>query len=139
MANFVMTRTFLSNSVQCLVDPAASPPLQSASLHLFDNNFTPVETMVISDLNEASFPGYSSQGLTWIPPTYYFGPWSEADFVPLIFTNTDTVNSYTIYGYYVLDAGGALVGAGLFSGSPLTLGPLGTLPVYFILTIENVP
>lgn len=139
MANFVMCRPFLTNSVQCLVDPAAAPPLQAATLHLFVNNFTPVDYMVIADLTEASFPGYAPVNLVWVPPTFYFGPWSEADFVPVLFTNTDTTNSYTVYGYYVLDAGGALVGAGLFAGSPLTLVPFGTLPVYFILTIENVP
>lgn len=74
-------------------------------MHLFQNNYTPLNTSVLGDFTEATFSGYTSQNIaTWgvAAVAAHVGTITPA---PLTFTRNSTGAGQTIYGYYVTDAG----------------------------------
>jgi hypothetical protein len=74
----------------------------SFHLHLYKNNFTPVEASVLGDFTEADFSGYATQAfgfttaLTVAGISYIVGS-------PLMWQQNGGGTSNTIYGYYVTD------------------------------------
>ena len=104
--------------------------------HLFQNNYTPSEATVLTDLTEANFTGYAAKTVyvlgsvnspKWQTPlTDASGiTYSEAD-QQLSWQNTGTT-SQTIYGYYVTDTtGNDLLWVERFA-TPRTLGQNDTL------------
>jgi hypothetical protein len=73
-------------------------------LHLFKNNYTPVETSTYSSFTESTATGYSAKtltGATWSISTDGGGT-TTATYPAQTFTYTATE---TIYGYYVTDNG----------------------------------
>lgn len=78
---------------------------QALTLHLFQNNYTPVKGSVLANFTEANFGGYTG-GVAlagWTAPALSAGRMvSQAN--PITQTCDGTGAANTIYGYYVKDA-----------------------------------
>lgn len=96
------------------------------TLRLYQNNRTPAETDVASDYTEATFPGYAAQALNDFGTPFLNGA-NKAQMQSGLhtFTSTGSSPSNTIYGYYVTDSGGNLVGAELRAAGPVTINASG--------------
>lgn len=99
---------------------------------LFTNNYTPLESSVVSDFTQATFTGYAAIQLTsWSTPAYSSGKARTSNAV-ITFTNTGG-SSATIYGYYVTDSGNT----NLFFAERDPLGPITLNPGdSYAITIE---
>jgi hypothetical protein len=89
-------------------------------LHLYTNNYTPVEGSLLANFTECVATGYAVKTLTgasWTVATA--AGTTEASYAEQTFTLTA---SATVYGYYVTDsAGTGLLWAELFSGGPFSI------------------
>lgn len=84
--------------------------LDGLTIKLFQNDYTPVNTSVAGDFTVATFDGYSNQTLSGFSAAA-LNVDNKAQTVGDLVTWTKTAGatSNTIYGYYVVTGGGALV------------------------------
>ena len=101
-------------------------------IHLYKNDVTTADGIVIGDLTEADFPGYAQQLLdpmNWIPynPVEYH---YEIDYgIPVEFVAAGTgFSSQTVYGFYLCNSFGDLLMAERFD-LPRNVTPGATLAV----------
>jgi len=89
-------------------------------LHLYSNNYTPVEGSAVGNFTEASASGYAAKSLTgssWTITTTTGT--TEAVYAEQTFTFTA---AQVVYGYYVTDAANTgLLWAELFTGAPFNI------------------
>lgn len=93
--------------------------------HLYQNNYTPTDSSVLSDFVEANFTGYAAQTVAataWNNATTDASGNTCATAADLVWTNTGTT-SQTIYGYYVTDTGGTILEWCERFANPRTLNP----------------
>jgi hypothetical protein len=101
-----------------MLAPVATFLGANATLHLYQNNHTPLHGDTAAAYTEATFSGYAG-----IPLTSWGTPYLSADFHAWIdevlrtWTCTASSPANTIYGYYVLGAGGRLLWAELAATS----------------------
>jgi hypothetical protein len=77
------------------------------SMHLYQNDYTPTDGMVVGDFTEATFPGYVDYTLEpehWVAPALVGSLYeiNYNDFAAFIADGTG-FSSQTIYGYWVED------------------------------------
>ncbi len=118
----------LDNTVQVAANKATdltakkAGDLALATVHLFTNNYTPLPTSVVGDFTEAAYVGYAAGVVAG---------WTANDIQADGTVTTDSTNVMpfvgpvggagpTVYGYYVLSAGG---------GTPLIYATRFTAPV----------
>lgn len=81
------------------------------SLRLYKNDYTPVAASVLADFTEATFMGYFRRDLAradWSTPVTVLGrARSEHGTAALTWTNSGA--SQTVYGYFIVDPGTAIV------------------------------
>lgn len=99
--------------------------LAAASVHLFQNNHTPVDGDTVATFTEANFVGYAAAGApSWgTPSTANPSVMSTTSGV----TFTCSLSAQSVYGYYALDSGGNLLFADNLGYVLLTEG--GTLTI----------
>jgi hypothetical protein len=89
-------------------------------LHLYANNYTPVEGSVIGSFTECTASGYASKlltGASWTITTVTGT--TEAVYAEQTFTFTA---AQTVYGYYVTDSGSTIcLWAEIFTGAPFNI------------------
>lgn len=89
-------------------------------IHLYSNNYTPVEGSTVANFTECSAAGYASQlltGASWSIATS--SGTSEAAYAERTFTFTAT---QVVYGYYVTNSANTIVlWAELFTGGPFNI------------------
>jgi len=76
----------------------------STFMHLFKNNYSPVETSVLGDFTESTFPGYAAGLSAWNTAAFLNGSGKaeiDADSAT-VFTCSGSA-SESAYGYYVMD------------------------------------
>jgi hypothetical protein len=84
--------------------------LNTLTLRLFQNDYTPVDGSVIGNFTEATFDGYASQSLSDFAAAYLNASnKAEVDASLYIFLMTGAVTPNTIYGYYVTIGGTQVV------------------------------
>lgn len=109
------------------------------NLHLYINNHTPTDGDDVTDYTEATFGGYASIPLaSWGAAFLNAANIAESDEILRTFTCTGAPLTNTVYGYYVTDSGGNLVGAELnpAGGTPITAAGQ-VYPVWPRVTLEN--
>lgn len=120
------TGTFASGSVVTnlgavvLLDWLMKSIGEATSLKLFKNDYTPVSTSVTGDFTEATFGGYTSTPLTragWSAPTTNLEGIAVMDYSTAIDYTPSTTE--TVYGIYVVNAGGTTLWAFRF-GTPIS-------------------
>jgi len=96
-----------------LADWQAGHSGQTFHVHLFKNDYTPVDATVIGDLVEADFTGYARQDfdpVDFAAPTWTPHVAQILLSVFLTFTASGALSTpQTTYGYYVQDEDGELV------------------------------
>lgn len=111
----------------------------SLTVHLYDNDVTPTKDTILTDLNEASFPGYAAQP-TAVPISggmsghiFAFAPFTVQ------FAHTPGADDGVVYGYFFKWVGtGLLGGVARFTGAPVAILALLTqLNVAIVLTDEG--
>jgi len=70
-------------------------------MRLYQNNYTPVDASVLTDFTEATFSGYSAQGLTMGSPVEVANKAVSTATTPCVFTHNGGGTANTIYGYYI--------------------------------------
>lgn len=122
----IIADDIVQNQVNTSADVTAkkAADLALATIHLFTNNIPPTPQNVTADFIEAAFTGYAAQAVAG------WGA-NELSLDGGVATNNTTVlewigpadaSGQTIYGYYILSAGGGtpLIGAYLFA-NPVSL------------------
>jgi hypothetical protein len=110
MSKFALT--FASQKTR-LATMVGAIPLLAPKMGLYKNNIIPTELNVLADFTEADFTGYAQQ-------TPVFGPVViDENGVPVAplsatFTQTGVVITNVVFGMFVIDSTGALLGAALF-------------------------
>jgi len=101
---------------------AVGGSLEAPELGLFQNNvvFDP-DLTVIGDLDEADYTGYAKEALTWDQPSVSDDGNLEMHASQATFRPTDAVTPNDIYGWFLVDAGGALIAGGNFDTAPLPM------------------
>lgn len=93
---------------------------QSITIRLYGNNVTPSETDTAASFTEIVGGGYALKTLVFVDWTLVSGSPSRASAAIQNFTFTGAINAPgTVYGYYMLDANGILMGAERFPVVPL--------------------
>lgn len=93
---------------------------------LFKNNWTPGETDTISAVTPADFPGYSGLvTLTGWAASTWSSPRATITRANVTWTHSASAGSNDIYGYYVVDASGALAWAERNPDGPVTVSANG--------------
>lgn len=74
-------------------------------LHLYKNDYTPVDDSELADFTEADFEGYASEALTnWVAAVTDANGRAFTHADSLTFTKGTGGVSNTVYGYYVVNA-----------------------------------
>jgi hypothetical protein len=93
---------------------------------LFTNNHAPVEADVIGNYVEPTAGWYARQALGNWPASSYVLPNATSVNAPITWTDTGGIGSNaTVYGYFIVDAGGVLMWAELDPAGPFTLSAAG--------------
>lgn len=97
-----------------------------AKLHLFQNNVTPTEDTVLTDLTEANFSGYAAANLDYSAASGIAAHVATATPTAVVFTRAAGATSNSIYGYYVTNqAGTQLLWAERDPAAPIDMSPVG--------------
>jgi len=100
--------------------------LDTYTLHLFVNNYTPLVTSVTANFTEPSGSWYSPIALvSWGTAFVNGSNQGEIDEVIRQWTAGGTVVSESVYGYFVTDSGGLLVWAELNPAGPQPMSMAG--------------
>lgn len=94
---------------------------QALTLKLYSNNVTPAEADIVSSYTEVTGGGYAAKTLAFVSWTVVAGSPTHGTYAiqSFVFTGA-TTGPGTIYGYYVVDANGILLGSEAFPGGPYT-------------------
>ena len=104
--------TLLAGNIQAV--------LNAGTYRLFSNNYTPVvATMVLASLTQNTFPGYAAKTPVFAAPALNVVT-GEMSAPALQWDCTGGVGE-NVYGYYALDAGGALILAERSSFAPVLM------------------
>jgi hypothetical protein len=128
MSKFALT--FASQKTR-LTTMVGAIPLLAPKMGLFKNNIIPTEVNVLADFIEADFTGYAQQ-------TPVFGSVVlDENGVPVAplsaqFTQTGVVIVNVVYGMFLLDSTGALVGAAAFD-APRAFNAIGDFEICNLL------
>ena len=88
-------------------------------LHLYQNNYSPVDGSVIGSFTEATFSGYATQTCaSWSAAATVSGRASTSA-TARTFTNSTGSVGNSIYGYYVTDGSGNLMWAEADPSAPV--------------------
>lgn len=113
--------------------------LDTGSLRLYQNNFTPSPTSVLGDFTVATFDGYANKAIAaW--GAVFLDPLGLATTIaPLqTFTMTGATTPNIVYGAYYLDKNGALMWAERFA-VPVNFAAAGnTLPLVPKFQMGNI-
>lgn len=93
------------------------------TVHLYQNNLSPVYGTVLGDFLECTFSGYGAQAIgPWPGPLPVGDGVHEIMTAPTLTFTSGTGSSNNVYGYYCLDGSGNLIFAELFPGGPYDMG-----------------
>lgn len=114
--------------------------LALCTIDLYQNNITPSKGMLVTDLDVATFTGYTQQVVTApAPPIIDTVNGGQSIIMPShVFAAASpyTVGN-TVYGWYLRTAGGVLVAAGKFA-TPISVGAAGqAVPLQVTLNIND--
>lgn len=88
---------------------------------LYINDYTPTDTSILANFQEAGFPGYAGDSnIVWNPALQANGR-AEIEAAAITFTCTGGGAAESVYGYYVTDTGGALLFAERFDDGPYVM------------------
>jgi hypothetical protein len=105
-------------ALQYLVNLSTSP--QNLLLHLFTNNYTPIENDAIGNYTEATGFGYAAVQLTGASWVYTAGDPSSIAYPQVTFTFSGALGN--VYGYYLTRfTGGELIYEERFSNGPYNI------------------
>lgn len=97
---------------------------QDITIHLFSNNITPAETDTAGNYTEVVGGGYAAKTLVYASWTIVAGSPGVASYAAQDFDFTGTTTAPgTVYGYYLLDADGVLMGSERFPEGVLPFTP----------------
>jgi len=143
---FTPTQDFYAKSWAAYATARATTPF--VQVKLYSNNFTPIEKSIIADFTEADFTGYAAQTGTAFLAAILNGDGSVSSVMSstVQFLQTDVTISQLVYGYFVLDNAGNLVGGERFN-APINFNAIGvgvTLALAFSygpagLGMQNTP
>lgn len=98
---------------------------QNISLKLFSNNVVPAETDTIGSYTEVSGGGYAAKTLAYANWVITGGAPTRAVYPAQDFTFTGATGAPgTIYGYYLVDADGELMGSERFDAGVVPFTPV---------------
>jgi len=107
-----------------------SGKLFGAKLHTFSNNYTPTHLTKLGDLTESTYSGYPSTPPTITWSTVYLNATAQAqsdgNLTSFTGTGAGTPTIETVYGAYLLDGTGALIGAERFASPIPNMGATGS-------------
>lgn len=126
MSNIVVANSALPTLLSALGFDSGDPgPLFEASVRLFQNDFVPNPSMVEGDFDIATYTGYANQMVTaWNGPILTPGGIARITAPGLWFAPSGPEIINTIFGYYVLGAGNALMYARRFDTPQIMNGVL---------------
>lgn len=118
------------------VEYAVGGSVGIVTLKLYKNDVTPGLDSVESDFDEADFDGYADFDLTW-PVGPYINPTGQAEIQAPSnnWTPTGAVTPNTVYGYYLVDSGGDLIGGERFDSPRAMNGILTSLTLLASLVL----
>jgi len=85
------------------LDAIAVFTFPNAILHLYKNNYTPVDTSVLGNFIEANFSGYNFVTTAMGAAVEIGGKATSTDAAARLFTHNGGGTANSIYGYYVTD------------------------------------
>lgn len=105
--------------------PLLTGDLAGAEVCLFVNNYTPVAGSVVGNFTEATFPGYAREPLAGWDAVAIVSDHARQNADDCEFTLSATGGPYSVYGYFVLTAGGDLLWAERDPNAPGVLSTTG--------------
>lgn len=97
---------------------------QVISLRLFSNNHTPAESDTAANYTQVAGGGYAAKSLVFASWTIAGGSPSTGSYAAQDFDFTGATNAPgTIYGYYLVDADGVLMGSERFDAGVVPFTP----------------
>lgn len=108
------------------------------SVHLYQNNYTPVDASVLGSFTEATFSGYADQAVTLGTAVEVGNKAKTTDISAHLFTHNGGATANTIYGYYVKDdTSGVLVWAERFGSSQIMINNGDRITLTLELTADS--
>lgn len=93
--------------------------LNTLTLRLYKNDYTPDEDSISADFTEANFAGYSAQATdNWGDAEEGDGAYAQIEEEAHLFVTTGATAGNSIYGYWLTDAGDNNVYAERFQAGP---------------------
>lgn len=105
-----------------LLENMRAGELALSALHLFQNDITPGPFTAIGDLTEADYSGYLAIPALAFGAVYVSGDGGAKTTLPSQqFDHSGGIVANDIYGWYLTDAGGALLMAQRFDDAPIEM------------------
>lgn len=105
-----------------LLNSLIASEFDGAKVRLFKNDFVPDAETILGDFTAADFPGYAEITLeTWSAAYTNEGGRAQTDHPMVTWTVSDDFVGQTIYGMYVVNAGGDLLWCELATIGPVEL------------------
>jgi len=89
--------------------PLLTSQLAGAQVGVYVNDYTPAAGTQLTDLVEATFPGYSRQNLTGWSAVAIVSDHAKQDASECVFQLSSSGGPYSCYGIFVVDSGGNLL------------------------------
>lgn len=99
--------------------------LDTGELNLYQNDYTPNSETVLADMTVADFSGYGAAAIAdWNDPATEPDGRAVVTSTMCVFASTGPTIQNTIFGWWLTDTDGLLVGAGRFD-NPISMADLG--------------
>lgn len=110
-----------------------------STLHLYQNNYVPVDASVLGNFTEATFSGYADAVIAMQTPAEVAGKAVSIDLVARTFTHNGGGTANTVYGYYVYDPFlGKLIWAERFA-APISMSAIpDIISIQLQLTLDSM-
>ena len=126
-----MAATIANQALLDILDDASADVDElNGTLHLYKNNYTPLTTSVAGDFTECDFSGYAAYdfaagGQNWPAAGLDGANNAQSVHADVVFEHSGGATANDIYGYYMLDGGGAFICAERYAGAPFTIAGVG--------------
>lgn len=132
-----------TDSLVVAIQGVSDGQLGGGSIRLFTNDFVPGPNTVLADITEATFSGYAAVvTANWGQPFLNPQGFVEVDAPSAQFNHNGGAIVESVFGYYVTDAGGALVTVERFAAGPYlmetALNSIIVVPRYALQVVPNV-
>ena len=126
-----MAATIANQALLDILDDASADADElNGTLHLYQNDYTPLTSSVAGDFTECTFSGYAAYdfaagGQNWPSAGLDGSNNAQSVHTDVEFEHNGGATANDVYGYYMLDGGGDFICGERYAGAPFNINAVG--------------